>query len=153
MQALFQFLNHPITTIVVGGLLLAAGIVELVEELSGPVTGPHVHHALIVFGIYMALQGLMTALAGHRRRRLELAARASVSDALPDALVAAPPAAVAPVPVTGVEIDETVTVMRESGLEAADEPWRARVVDRPVAAPAPIVGPAPMVGPEAPPRR
>lgn len=136
MQALFQFLNHPVTTIAVGVLLLVAGILELIEELFGPVTGIRVHHALIVFGVYMALQGLMTALAGSRRRRFEQAARAGASDALPGALVVEGVTRVDP----ALGDEESVAVMRPTGSDPIDEPWRPGAADRPPAAPGPGFG-------------
>lgn len=145
MQPLYHFLNHPVTTMVVGAILLAAGIVEFVEEVYGAVTGPRVHHALIVFGVYMALQGLLTALSGSRRHRLERAARESAAEDIPGAIAVDQPDAVVSVSASGE--DESVPVMRRTEVDPTVEPWRADVAGR---SPAP---PGPDLGPETPTRR
>lgn len=108
---LYSVLNNPLTSIVFGAAMLVIGITELVSELFGQPSLLRIHHAIILLGLYMVLQGALPLLRIVQDRQ-DAAAQARQSEHEVDADMVADPSTIIFGNPASEHDDEPVRVVR-----------------------------------------
>ena len=108
---LYSVLNNPLTSIVFGAAMLVIGLTELVSELFGQPSLLRIHHAIILLGLYMVLQGALPLLRIARDRQ-DAAVQARNAEHEVDADMVADPSTIIFGHPASEQDDEPVRVVR-----------------------------------------
>jgi len=67
MTSLYKILEHPITAFIIGLIVLASGMTDLISAIEKADYGLHTHHGLILLGLWHSLQSLPSIISGMQR--------------------------------------------------------------------------------------